>query len=319
MPFDGTGVFRRTANWLADAAAGVGISPSKFDADGNDVAAALSDCILRDGTGKPTADIPWNSRRITGLGSPQALTDACDMKTAAGFSSVVNKIRNATFFFNQRGQSSPITLAAGAKGFDGWRAGASGCTYSWVTTGTDTVVTITAGTLQQIIRGTDVEAGNYVLSWTGTAVGRILQSGNQFGYQAAPLLATNIVQGIDVFVEWGTGTLSLPQMQTGAIVTPFQRRSIELERAIVTADYQLLRLIEDVYCSTTAGVRTPFTFPKMNAVPTATLGINVVTNQASGYPQVTILTDTSGYVTVSAAGAPGISSYDIFVTLSAEE
>lgn len=74
--YDGNGTFVRAHNWSSDAANAIDITASRFDAEDDAFAAALSNCILRDGQGKPTADIPWNNHRLTGLGAPTDPTDA---------------------------------------------------------------------------------------------------------------------------------------------------------------------------------------------------------------------------------------------------
>lgn len=79
MPFN-AGTFTTSYNWTNEAAAGNPIDPVKFTAEDNDFAAGLSLCILRDGTGAPTADISWNSKKITNLATP---TNAADAATKA--------------------------------------------------------------------------------------------------------------------------------------------------------------------------------------------------------------------------------------------
>lgn len=74
MSFAG-GVFSNLYNWVTEQASPP-IEISKLQAQSVDWAAGLSICLLRDGTGLPTADIPWNSQKLTGLGSGAARTDA---------------------------------------------------------------------------------------------------------------------------------------------------------------------------------------------------------------------------------------------------
>jgi putative transposon-encoded protein len=76
------GVFTPLINWVNEAAAAP-IEIAKHDTQDVDIAAALSNCILRDGTGIPTANTPWNNKTITGLGAPIAQTDAA--QSANGF------------------------------------------------------------------------------------------------------------------------------------------------------------------------------------------------------------------------------------------
>lgn len=80
MAFSG-GVFSRLYNWATEQLSSP-IEISKLDAQEEDIATALSNCILRDGTGLPTASIPFNGQLITGLGDAAAATDALNRQTA---------------------------------------------------------------------------------------------------------------------------------------------------------------------------------------------------------------------------------------------
>lgn len=75
MPFS-SGTFTPQYNWSNEAAAGNPIDPTKFTAEEADIATGLSTCILKDGTQTVTADIPWNGKKITGLGTPTSAADA---------------------------------------------------------------------------------------------------------------------------------------------------------------------------------------------------------------------------------------------------
>lgn len=74
MPFS-AGVFTRLYNWVTQSGSPP-IAISKLDQQEEDIATALSNCILRDGTGVPTAAIPWNSQRITNLAAATSGNDA---------------------------------------------------------------------------------------------------------------------------------------------------------------------------------------------------------------------------------------------------
>jgi len=75
VPF-AAGIFTRNYSWTADAAANITAQPTRFDADANDMATGLTSCLLRDGTGTPTANIGWGGYRITGLADPVNPQDA---------------------------------------------------------------------------------------------------------------------------------------------------------------------------------------------------------------------------------------------------
>lgn len=74
MAFSG-GVFSRLYSWATEQASPP-LEIAKLDTQEEDFATGLSNCILRDGTGIPTAATPWNSQRITTLGAATARTDA---------------------------------------------------------------------------------------------------------------------------------------------------------------------------------------------------------------------------------------------------
>ncbi len=70
MPFS-SGTFSVVYNWTTESGASP-IEIAKLDTQHADFATGLSNCILRDGTGLPTAAIPFNSQNITGVAELQA-------------------------------------------------------------------------------------------------------------------------------------------------------------------------------------------------------------------------------------------------------
>lgn len=80
MPFS-AGVWSSPYNWTTEAASPP-IEIAKLDGLMSDLATALTNCILRDGTGLPTSTVPFNSQRISGLGNASADTDALNRITA---------------------------------------------------------------------------------------------------------------------------------------------------------------------------------------------------------------------------------------------
>jgi hypothetical protein len=132
---------------------------------------------------------------------------------------VKNAIINGNFAVNQRGVSGTVTLAAGAYGHDRFKAGASGCTYTFATANNITTLTISAGSLIQVIEGNNLFTGTYTLSWVGTAQGKI-----GGGSYASSGVTGTPAGGTDLNIEFNTGTLSLVQFEPGAIATPFERR-----------------------------------------------------------------------------------------------
>ncbi|MDG0791916.1 hypothetical protein OMP38_14445 [Cohnella ginsengisoli] len=154
--------------------------------------------------------------------------------SAIGMSGILRQgIINGNFLVNQRSKLGTVILAAGAYGHDRFKAGASGCTYTFTTTGGESILTITAGSLQQVIEGTSLQSGNYTLSWQGTATGRI----NGGAYAASGITAL-LPGGTNVTVEFGVGTLSRVQFNAGLSAMPFQPRSFAEELALCQRYYQ---------------------------------------------------------------------------------
>ena len=146
---------------------------------------------------------------------------------------VLNAIINGNFGINQRGVSGTVTLAAGVYGHDRWKAGASGCTYTFATVDNVTTLTISAGSLIQVIEGLNLQSGTYTLSWTGTAQGKI----GAGSYGASGITGT-AVGGTNLNIEFGTGTVSLVQLEKGSTATPFEFRSIGQELALAQRYYE---------------------------------------------------------------------------------
>lgn len=81
MAYDGSGNYSLNFTFTTEANSPP-IAMSKLDTEFTGVATALSTCLLRNGNGKPTADIDWNAKRITNLATATADGDA--LSRAAG-------------------------------------------------------------------------------------------------------------------------------------------------------------------------------------------------------------------------------------------
>lgn len=145
-----------------------------------------------------------------------------------------NKLINGNFAINQRAVSGTVVLAAGEYGHDRFKAGAGGCTYTFATSNNITTLTISAGTLMQVIEGANLLSGTHTLSWVGTAQGRI-DSGS---YGASGVQGT-AVGGTNQTCEWGTGTLSRVQYEPGTVATVFEHRHVGAELALCQRYYEI--------------------------------------------------------------------------------
>lgn len=135
-----------------------------------------------------------------------------------------NRVINGGHNINQQGVSGTVVLAAGDYGHDMWKAGSSGCTYTFATVNNVTTITITAGSLQQIIDGEFLESGTYCLSWSGTAQGKI----NAGSYSSTGVTGT-ATGGTNLTIEFNTGTLSKVSLIEGSIAGNYKPRLKPLE------------------------------------------------------------------------------------------
>jgi len=148
-----------------------------------------------------------------------------------------NLIDNSNFAINQKGVSGTVTLAAGVSGHDRWCGGAAGCTYTFATSGGITTITISAGSLVQVIDGLDLETGTYTVAHSGTAQIRVYS-----GTYAAGPIAVSATGGTKLSIEFGTGTVKQVCMVRGT--TP----GVWTQKAI--AD-EFVRCARSLYVATT--------------------------------------------------------------------
>jgi hypothetical protein len=130
-------------------------------------------------------------------------------------------IDNSNFAVNQRGVTGTVVLASGAYGHDRWKAGTGGCTYTFATSGGITTITISAGSLVQVIEGANLETASYTLSQGGTAQMRVVGG----SYAAGPI-TVSATGGSNLSIEFGTGTVKQVQMTIGLYVTPWVMQSV---------------------------------------------------------------------------------------------
>lgn len=197
-------------------------------------------------TGSPTAPTPPlgdSSNRLANMAAVSAaINNAAAINLPAGGPgkylfyealptwgdlSLLNLVHNGIFQVNQRGVFGSVSLAANAYGHDRWKAGASGCTYTFAASAGITTLTISAGTLVQVIDGSEIRSGVHVASWAGTAQGRI--NGGSYGVSG---ITANLTGGTNATIEFGTGTLSLVQVEPGVQATAPIVRPFFLERLI---------------------------------------------------------------------------------------
>jgi len=223
-----------------------------------------------------SASLVWNGTALT--------TPSLNSTNTFGFK---NRIINGGFILNQRVYVSGTALSAGIYGHDRWKGGASGGTYTFTqgSTGVNTTITITAGSLQQVVEGCNMpEGGTYVLSWTGTAQAKF----NGGSYGASPLAVTSITAGANVTIEFGTGTCGNVQLESGSTATSFDVRDYSTELILAQRYFRLVWTCTGTYFSASACL-VFIPHPGMRAAPTAGATANIVTTDsfANNYTQTT--------------------------------
>lgn len=74
MAYNGSGIFQRINNWVADAAAAINITDTRMDAEMDGFATGLSTCVTKDGQTIPTANLPMGGFRHTNVGNSSSRT-----------------------------------------------------------------------------------------------------------------------------------------------------------------------------------------------------------------------------------------------------
>jgi hypothetical protein len=215
----------------------------------------------------------------------------------------LNVAHNNNFAVNQRGVSGTVVLSAGAYGHDRWKAGASGCTYTFAASAGVTTLTISAGTLTQVLDGADLRSGTYAVSWSGTAQARL----NGGSYGASGITAT-LTGGSNATLEFATGTVSLVQVQAGssaptASVRPLLEDLLICQRYLpISSDQNILGCF---FSTAGANLHTKFTVPARAApsglLLTGALSAYNLGNSSLSYTDLTA--GTISYVAATTAGA----------------
>jgi len=137
-----------------------------------------------------------------------------------------NLIINGNFTINQRSYVSAANLASGSYGFDRWKSSYTNTSLTFTSAPAGQTVTIsTSGVITQIVEQANVPAGTYTLSWTGTATGRIYNSGGSApSYAASPVSFTadglaNVV--VEFTASGSTKTLGKVKLELGSTATAY--------------------------------------------------------------------------------------------------
>lgn len=222
--------------------------------------------------------------------SRYAAANPSGYQTAAQVTAAVpgtNMADNAGFAVNQRAYVSGVALGAGVFGHDRWKGGASGGTYTFTASPPSTAITITAGTLQQVVEGVAIAGGTYTLSWTGTAQGRV----GAGSYAASPVTVGSITAGANTTIEFSTGTVGRVKFEAGTVATPWVAAR---PRDEVSNCQRFFRVMAPALNWVVNGIATGYYFfqvyfpTSMRAAPTVAMTNTGVSNiTLSGWANVT--------------------------------
>ncbi len=71
--WNGSGVFSKTYSWVQDQLNGIKIRADRHDANDTDFVNGINNCLTKDGQNSPTANLPMNTYKHTGVGKATAL------------------------------------------------------------------------------------------------------------------------------------------------------------------------------------------------------------------------------------------------------
>ena len=222
-----------------------------------------------------------------------------DVTGAGGAPLQPNRVDNSGFQINQRSYVSGTALAAGAYGHDRWKAGAGGCTYTFpAPVGPSNTITITAGTLQQVVEGGSIVGGNYMLSWTGTAQGRV----GAGSYAASPVAVAGIVAGANTTIEFNGGSLGQVKFESGTVATPWFANGARYELSNCQRFYRTGLILWGGYVTATCPYYAATSIAAMRALPT----IASLSDTSTTFGARTLAASgEAAYVTASATATGG--------------
>lgn len=187
-----------------------------------------------------------------------------------------NAIINGNFNINQRGYVSGAATTVGQYTLDRWAVtNTTGLIFT--TSQNKTTVTIPAGqTIKQVIEGVNLQTGKYVLSWKGTAQGRV----NGGSYGASGLVVVDVVGGVNTTIEFNSGTVTDVQFEPGRIAMVTEIRPKAEEVRLCCGYYE--RLTGPIYTPvSTGGVMFSTTISRVFLKPSVEMRVPPIVSGAN--------------------------------------
>lgn len=226
----------------------------------NDIRAAALNTVIHDGTSFRLTSMHGGSESLASVSATSAAASAASAASsastatsaassasssastatsaAASSASILsasrfgyrNTLINSLFWMSQHvGSTSSGTITAGVFFRDRWKAGSTGLTYSI----SNSVLTITAGSAQQIVQGRNLPySGQYTLSWTGTATAIVNGTAVTNGGQVT------LVGYFNATIQFNAGTVFQPQFEYSPVRTQYEVRPGDVERMLCYQYFQ---------------------------------------------------------------------------------
>jgi hypothetical protein len=291
-----------TAQIAAEAAGASAVAAANFEGNWSDLTGALNvpASVLHSGQFWMLLD---NLLDVTASEPDESNTDwqvllpfASEAQAAAGTSTTTvmspattaammtgrrNLIINGGFFINQRIYvSGTNTTSANEYTLDRWRVVTSGQNLTFADSNGTRTVTAPAGGIEQVIEGTWVQSGDYVISWTGTATCTVNSTARTSGETFA------LTGGSNITVKFSGGTVSNVQLEAGEFATDFEMRDVGTELALCQRYYQVVSAAWSGD-TTSGGIYQDVVSlsPNMRTAPSCVGAINA---NANGFPVASV-------------------------------
>lgn len=190
-----------------------------------DIVTSAGDCAIAIPNG-----VPANGWRIVSYSTSSGSYNANQNRQMSGFRNI---IINGNFRINQRGYTSGSSVAsANTYTLDRWRVVVSGQNVAFGPYGNGNQITAPAGGIEQVVEGTNIAGGSYIINWVGTAAALVNGVARTKGE------AFNLPANTDATVRFSGGTASLVQLEPGTASTPFEHRDIGDEIRLCSRYFQ---------------------------------------------------------------------------------
>lgn len=226
-----------------------------------------------------------------------------------------NLLVNGDLQINQRGFAGGV-LAAGAYGFDRWKAGPAGATLSL----TGYVLTLSAGAIVQPVEPAlwgvasfaglpltlsveGLAGGNLSVS-IGSASGVITVGSGRRGVTLTPAVGDTGPLAVSIAPSTGALTLRRIKLEFGSRASAWVARPLTIEEALCARYHwrHEAMLALDAYQAAGGAAQQAITLPvRMRAVPSAAFTITGATNVAAGSEALAVLSRREARVSVTAS------------------